>query len=260
MNRRLLLLVWLLGLATTFCAGRGEKSTMYPEDRLALADRLRSEGKCSKAVIEYEQLLSEFPSQQLAEQAEYNLATCRMELEEYDFAIQGFEDFIDSYSRSELVDNALYMIALSYMKQSPRPERDQSKTSKALGELYLLLREYPDTDVRDDAEKLVVKCRSKLAEKEYLNAYLYFKLGHNESARIYFDSLLEDYGDTRWAAPALLGKGLALARENRVEEARQAFEQVLRDYPESGYSEEAAQKLKELEGATELRTQVSPQE
>jgi outer membrane protein assembly factor BamD len=256
MCRNITLAALLAGLVLASCSGN-KKVSMYPEDRLAMADSLRSQDKCSKAVVEYEQLLSEFPTQQVAEQAQYNLARCHMALGEHELAIQEFEDFVDSYVRSDLVDNALYMIALSYIEQSPRAERDQTKTTKALSELHLLLREYPDTDVRDEAEEAIAACRSKLAEKEYLSGRLYLRLRHWNPARIYFDSVLQEYPDTPWAAPALLGKALAYVGEKRLNKARETFEQVVSDYPESDVGREAAKRLKELGGAIEREPRTS---
>jgi outer membrane protein assembly factor BamD len=228
-----------------------------PEDRLIVAENLQAEGKCGKAVIEYEQLLSEFPSQEIAERARFNLARCRMEIEEYELAVLGFEDFIDSYPRSELVDNAMYFIAVSYLEQAPRPERDQAKTGKALSELNLLLREYPETDVRGEAEEALATCRSKLAEKEYLNGHLYLRLGYYESARIYFDSVVAEYGETDWAGLALLGSGISYFEESRLPEARQVFERILTEYPSTRASAEAARRLEELGGVVESEARAS---
>jgi outer membrane protein assembly factor BamD len=223
---------------------------MYPEDRLSRADDLMSEGKCAKAIIEYEQVLSEYPRPEIAERAKFSLAQCRMNLEEYDLAIQDFEVFIDSHPKSGMLDDAMYMIALCYLRQSPRPERDQSETMKALNELNLLIREYPDTDVREQAEQAIIECRSKLAQKDYLNGELYLKMGHYKSARIYFDAVMAHYGETAWAPRALLAKGITYAKENDPDKARQAFEQVLTDFPSSDVTRQAADRLKELEGAT----------
>ena len=260
MHRKLLFVISLFTVAVVACSGGRDKSAVRPEDRLVIADRLQGEGKCSKAIIEYEQLLSEFPAQSVAERAEFSLASCRLEIGEYDLAVRDFEDFIDSYPGSELVDNAMYMIALSYIEQASRPERDQTERVKALSELILLLREYPETDLKQDAEQLVAECRSTLAEKEYLSGDLYLKLGYYKSARIYFDSVLEEYRDTPWAQQALLGKGIALVGEGKLSEAKLAYEELLRDYPASPAGDRAARRLKELRGAIESQTETSSSE
>jgi len=250
--RRLPTVKVLLGLAFlclgfTACSRHGIKDRMAPEDRLVLADRLQSEDKCIRAVEQYEKLLSEFPTPQVAERARFNLAACHLDLEQYDLARTKFEDFVDSYPKSDMVDNALYMIGLSYMRAAPRPERDQTQTFKALNELSLLLREYPESDVRGVAEKAVTECRSKLAKKEYLAGRLYLNMKSFRSARVYFDSVIETYGDTPWAASALLLKGRSYAGQKRYEDARAAYQQVIDDFPGSEAGDKAAHEIRELE-------------
>lgn len=247
MTVRVLLIFALLCLGLSSCSRQSVKDRMAPEDRLALADRLQSEGKCVKAIEQYERLLSEFPTPQVAEQARFNLAACRLEMEHYDLARADFEDFIDSYPKSERADNALYMIGLSYLRAAPRPERDQTQTTKALNELTLLLREYPETDVREAAEGAVAECRSRLAEKEYLAGRLYLSMKDYVAARLYFDSVIENYGDTPWAARALLSKGRSYAGQKRYDSARAAFEQVIDDFPGSDASDKADREIRELE-------------
>ncbi len=250
MRQSVLIVVSLL-LSLGACA-RQVREAMYPEDRLALAERLRSEGKCLKAIPEYEKLLSEFPAQQIAEKAQFNLAQCHKDLKEYDLAVSGFEDFIDTYPTSPLVDDAMYMIAMCYLEQSPIAERDQTMTRKALDELNLILREYPDTDLKDKVEKAIAKCRSKLAKKEYLNGRLYLGLGYYKSAIIYFDSVLHDYPDTPWVGPALLGKGMALAAQGKTDEARAVFEEIIDRFPSTRIAEDASRHLHQLGGEKKI--------
>jgi outer membrane protein assembly factor BamD len=232
---------------------------MKQEDRLTLAQDLASRGKCAKAILQYEKLLSEFPKPQIAETAKFNLARCRMEIGAYDLAITEFEDFTNAYPRSDLVDNSMYMIALCYLKQSPRVERDQTKTVQALDELSLLLRKYPDTDVKSDVQRSLNEARSKLAKKEYMNGDLYLRLGDYRSARIYFDYVISEYRDTPWAALALLEEGTAFEREGRPDEARRVYKQVIGDFPSSSSSDRATQRLKELGGGSDTETETSSQ-
>jgi outer membrane protein assembly factor BamD len=242
-----LVLSALLLLGFVSCSRQQVKDRMDPQDRLDLADRLRYEEKCVRAVAEYEKLLSEFPTPAVAEAARFNLALCHLELEQYDLARAEFEDFIDSYPKSEKVDNAIYMIAMTYLRAAPRPERDQSSTVSALNELLLLVREYPETDLRDEVDEAIADCRFKLAKKEYLAGELYFKMKDYKAAEVYFDSVLETYRDTPWAPRALLMKGKTYVGWKRFGDAEAAFRQVIDDFPESEVAEEAAGSLRELE-------------
>ena len=241
------------------CSHQQASVAMTQEDRLSLADQLSSRGKCTQAILQYEKLLAEFPRPQVAETAKFNLARCRMDLGEYDLAVTEFEDFIDSYPRSNQVDDAMYMVGLCDLRQSPRVERDQSKAIEALNQLNLLLRKYPDTDVREAAEKSIMEARSRLAEKEYLNGQLYLKLRDYKSAGIYFDYVISEYGGTPWAQQALVAKGMALEGEGKPDEAGQVYQRVIKDFPSSGPADQAARRLKELGGGSDKKTETSSQ-
>ena len=247
----------LVVLGWLSCSHQQAATAMKQEDRLALAQDLAARGRCSKAVLEYEKLLSEFPKPQVAETAKFNLGKCRFETGEYEVAVTDFEDFINTYPRSELVDNAMYMIGLCYLRQAPRPERDQAKTSEALEELNLVLRKYPTSDIKADVEAGIIEARSRLAEKDLLNARLYARLADYKSARIYYDHVVATYSDTPWAATALLEKGGTLEREGDPGEARRAYEQLIRDFPTSGNVSEATRRLKELGGGSDTKTETS---
>jgi outer membrane protein assembly factor BamD len=205
-------------------------------------------------------LLSEFPVREIAMKAKFGLARCRVELEEYDLAVLELEDFIDSYATGDLADDARYLIGLSYLRQAPAPQRDQTETKKALEAFNLLLREYPNSELVDDSRQRILECRSRLAEKEYMSGDLYLKMGHYEAARIYFASVVSEYQDTPWAAWALLGEAEAYARESDMAAAGKAYEKVVTDYPGTAASREASRRLKELASGIGQATEASPQE
>jgi outer membrane protein assembly factor BamD len=177
-----------------------------------------------------------------------------METEQYDLAAIELRDFVDAHPKSDLVDNASYLAALCYLKEAPRIERDQTETAEALSEFNLLLRKYPDTDVRQEVEQAIREARSRLAEKEYANGQLYFKMGDYKSARIYFDLVISDYGDTSWAEAARLAKGLAFEREGSLDDARRLYEQMVADGPEGSSGQEAARRLRRIGGSRDVGT------
>lgn len=241
-------------LSFTSCAHQQANVPQTQEERLAEADGLSARGKCGQAVALYEKLLSEFPKPEIAEQAKFRLGKCRMDVGAYELAITEFRDFVDTYPKSDLVDNAAFLAALCYLKETPRIERDQTKTTEALSELTLLLRKYPNTDVKADVEAAIKEARSRLAEKEYMNGQLYFNLGDYESARVYYDYVTADYGDTEWAPRAMLGKAQAFERQGKPADARGVYEQIAKDYPSSDSGRQATRRLKELGGTSEVQT------
>ena len=125
MIQRIVLISALLWLCLTCCSGSRPKVPAGPEEKMAEADRLAEKGDCRGAVMEYEELLSEFPPPDIAERAKFNRTRCRVRLKDWDLAISEFEDFIDTYPAGDLVDDAMYWIGYCYLAQSPRAERDQ---------------------------------------------------------------------------------------------------------------------------------------
>jgi outer membrane protein assembly factor BamD len=217
-----------------------------PEDELGRADRLAAEGDCREAIMVYEELLSTFPPPEIAERAKFNRSRCRVELRDYDLAIGEFEDFIDDYPQSDLADDAMYMIGVCYLAQSPRAERDQHTTVKAVEELEFMLREYPGSNVREEAEAKLLEARTKLAKKEYLNGKLYLRLEYYRSARLYFDMVLDEYGDTEWAPWAMLGKGESYDREGDRAQAIEIYRKLAATYPGTEASGRAGMRLDEI--------------
>jgi len=246
--QRAVLVPAILLLCLITCSRTPAKVPADPEDKLVRADRLADEGDCRRAVLLYDEILSEFPTPEVAERSRFGRAECRLELEDYDLAIDELEDFIDSYPKSDLVDDAMYMIAVCYLAQSPRAERDQQNTIKALDELDFLLREYPESNVREEAEAIRGEARAKLAKKEYLSGKLYLRLGYLRAARIYFDAVINEYGDTEWAAWSLLGKGQTYDREGNVTKAVELYEKVIADYPGTEPSGRAGMRLDQISG------------
>ncbi len=240
-------LVWLLAFSIILgCAGSRKDIVMYPQDRLMLADNLASQGKCSKAIMHYEKVLSEFPPPDVAERARFNLARCHMKLENYETAVQNFEEFRTSFPKSDLVDDAIYLMAVCYKAQAPRAERDQRNTVEALKLVELLLRDYPESNVRTEAQQLLKECRSRLAHKDFLNGELYLKMGYYEAARIYFDSVVSEFPDTEWARRALLGKAKTYEKEQRFDSAAETYRQIISEYPQTYEATQAALRLNQI--------------
>ncbi len=246
MTKRLTIAIALVCLCLAACSRQKAVTPRSPADRLEHADKLKDEQKYVKAVTEYEQVLSEFPVQEVAESARYGLAECRIGLGELELARRDLEDFIDSYPKSDLVDNAMFLIAQSYVEEAPRAERDQTATVKALDELDLLLREYPDTDILDEVNEQMAECRSKLAEKDYLSGRIYLRIKSYKAAHIYFDLVVDEFSDTPWAPRALLGKAKTYTKQKDFTAVRETLERVVEAYPDTPEGKEAAMSLRHM--------------
>lgn len=81
--------------------------------------------------------------------------------------------------------------------------------------------------------KALEASRSRLARKEFKVGDLYYRMKKYPSAVIYFDTVLEQYGDTPWAKHALRMKGDSFFAMDKYEEAAAAYEKYLQVYTTS---------------------------
>ena len=79
-------------------------------------------------------------------------------------------------------------------------------------------------------QKALEASRTRLAKREFKVGDLYYRMKKYPSAVIYFDAVLEQYADTRWAQRALKMKGDSFFAMNRYEEAAAAYEIYLQVY------------------------------
>ncbi len=100
-----------------------------------------------------------------------------------DVAEQGFNEFLERYSRSELADEALYWLGeMTYAR---------GDYTAALVHFDLLLSEHPDAEVRPDTLMKAFYCHQEL--------------GQAEKAKTRLDQLLSEYPDSEQAALAAAG-------------------------------------------------------
>lgn len=210
------------------CGGRqGFSPKLDPEDRFILAKRYMADGKYVKAQEEFKRLMFENPGSDYVDDAQYCLAESYFLNEEYDFAILEYGFLIDNYKGSPYVDESHFKVGLSYYELSKPFYLDQTDTKKALDEIELFLAKYPQSDYLDDALSVKKKCLEKLARKSLEAGKLYMRLGKYKAARIYFESVIEDYSEAQASDQVLMLIGVTYEKEGDRANARETYNRVL---------------------------------
>jgi outer membrane protein assembly factor BamD len=89
------------------------------------------------------------------------------------------------------------MHALTFYKQSPNVELDQTNTTKAIGMMQGFINSYPNSSKIVDANGIIANCRAKLEEKDYRAAKLYYNLQMYQAAGIALTNLLIVYPESK---------------------------------------------------------------
>lgn len=111
------------------------------------------------------------------EEGLYKLAMAHFLNEDYEMAKSYFTTYTRGYPKGKYVEDAHYYIGYSFYKDSPDVRLDQASTKKAIDSFLAFSEAFPDSKRMPDVVKMLTELQEKLAEKEFNNALLYYKLG-----------------------------------------------------------------------------------
>ena len=76
---------------------------------------------------------------------------------------------------------------------SPSPQRDQTVTGQAIVAISEFMSRYPDSEKYGQFEQMRNELTGRLHDKEFLNAYTYYKIGKHKSAIVALKNALRKY-------------------------------------------------------------------
>jgi outer membrane protein assembly factor BamD len=124
-------------------------------------------------------------------------------LKDYIMAAHYFKTFTQGFPRSEHVEEFLYMSAYCKYLLSPRPSLDQTETREAITELQSFINRFPQSSRVEEANGLIDELRQKLETKAFEKAVLYFNVRDYTAAVTTFNNVIRDYPDTQYREEAL---------------------------------------------------------
>ncbi len=104
-----------------------------------------------------------------------------------------FDEFRHTFGRSTYLEEVEYMYAMGFYFSSPKPERDQTATIKAIAAINEYLGRYPQSTKKDLCEERIEELQNKLYDQAYLNAMTYLKVERYQSAVVALQNALDKY-------------------------------------------------------------------
>jgi outer membrane assembly lipoprotein YfiO len=153
-----------------------------------------------------------------------------------------FRRLVSNYPSSAFAEEATFRQGQCSFLSSATYDRDQTETQDAIRELAAFLQSSTQPEWVDSARTYIDKCRDKLARKEYMSARFYDRIDKYDAAVVYYRSLIESYPGSTYVPEARLYLAQALARTERVTEARAVAGELL----ESDYSEDIKRRARQL--------------
>jgi len=228
------------------------------EDYYAQGQANFSEHEYNAAIENYQSLIDHFPFSPYAEDAELKVGLAFYEMADYAEAISSLDDFQRMHPTSKNLDLVSYYIAMSYFDQIGREDQDQGKTEAALQHFELIEQRFPEGSFAELSRERGQVCREILARHELIVGNFYFKRANLKAAESRLAELLQKYPDTPIAPDALYELATALEKEGKKYSAAQAFEALLKHFPNTPYASKSRDELKKLNEPVETEEDPLP--
>lgn len=220
-----------------------------PEAKLNLAKELYEKGDCAKALPLFEEIIPVFKGTKSIDDLYYQYADCHFQQGEYLLAAFHFKNIYDSYPLSPYAEECLYMNAYSYYMLSPEYNLDQTNTEKAIEYFQLFINTYPESEKIQECNQFIDNLRQKLETKDFKGANLYLRTGHYRAAATAFANLLRQYPDTKYAEEAsfLEVKSYYLYAVNSIPEKQlERFQEARKSYDDFVYRYKDSKFIKDV--------------
>jgi len=170
-----------LSMTALFMGCASEFNTVYKsEDRTykyEYAKQCFAQGKFNNAVTLLSELVTAQKGRENAQESLYMLAMAEYCNRDYESASATFKKYFQSYPKGDFAEQASFYVGQSLYASMPDPRLDQASTIGAINAYQNFMDYFPDSPLRDEAQKKLFILQDNLVMKEYLSAELYYNLG-----------------------------------------------------------------------------------
>ena len=221
------------------------------DKKYEMAVELYQKKKFVKAVPLFEEVISIFSKlSEKGEKSYYYLCYCHYNMQQYQLAGYYFKNFNITYPLSNHAEEAAFMSANCKVQASPKSSLDQTYTMGAINELQSFMNRYPATIRKDTCNLIIDNLRDKLEIKAFESAKLYYHMESYEAATVTFANMLSDYPDTDYREEALylmVMSNYNLALNSVDQKKVERFEETIKSYTKFVDNFPKSVKIKELE-------------
>lgn len=239
------------------CGGSQKKKILSAEDQFALAKNQYDKGNFFESAEEFQKVVYNYPGSVLVDSAQFFLARSYLDDKQWELAAVEFERLIRNYPRSPFSVDSRYLIGYSYFRAAPRHYGlDQTDLKRAIELMEDFLIDFPESERIPEALSAIKEARGRLARKEYEAAIVYMRIDAWPSALIYFQRVIDLYGESDYTPLALLGIGEANYRLLNLETAEEKLTAFLSLYPEHKSANSASKLLEKTREALAAKVPV----
>jgi outer membrane protein assembly factor BamD len=192
-------------------------------------------GRYEEAIAAWEKVRDSYQSAELNTLAELKIAEAYFRNGQYEEAAAAYEEFLRQHPNHAQSATTLFNLGSSYHHQILSPDRDQTVTRRALTTFERFLRQFPDDAHAAESQARISKLRDHLAAHELYVGRFYVRTKKPQAAIARLNGLLEEYPEHsgRDESHFLLGQAYLLRGEKEV--ATEHFNTLYENYPDSRF-------------------------
>ncbi len=234
----------LTGCASTSLSSMFSEEEAPQEEKTATqlfneGDALLSESDWKGAAEKFEEVDQNYPYSPEARRAIVMSAYANWKQGDHPKAVSSARRYLTLHPGTDEAPLAQHIIASAYFERINTPDRDQSDTQKALNELEILVRRYPDSRYAPQAQKRIKIARDLMAAKEMQVGRYYLERQNYIAAINRFRTVVEKYQQTAHVKEALSRLTEAYMALGIRSEAQTAAAVLGHNFPESQWYKDA---------------------
>lgn len=260
MKRLNILCSLLLVLLLASCAGNRAFQKLLKsndnEQKLEAAKDYIEDKDYTRALSLLENVTPYFRGTKFSHEVLFLTAKSQFGLKDFFSAAYSFESYAKLYPKDVFAEESKFMQGYCYYQESPDARLDHEMTKRAIAAFQAYLELYPEGLHAADASKYLDEMNEKLAQKELFSARLYFNMGiylgnNYRAAAITAENAIKNFPSSKFREEfsilILRSKfnqaqvSIAAKQTERYEEALEAFQNYVADFPDGTFLKEAQQ-------------------
>lgn len=216
----------------------------YYENGMALLKKNAEKGR-----LVLKQVIQLYPSSIFAQKAKIAIADSYVKKKDASsliMAVSEYQEYLGLYPNSPDAIYAKYQIGMCYFYQMKKPGRDQTNTLAAIKAFESLIRQFPDTREAEMAQVNIAAAKQNVARHIFLIGRTNFLVNAFQGAINRFKEVMDQYPDFQGMPQLIYLTAKSYAGLGDLETAKSFFQQVVDRYGDSKYSQKSAKELKEI--------------
>ncbi|TAN63447.1 outer membrane protein assembly factor BamD [bacterium] len=237
------LFAFFLAAVVVGCGANKHAQDLRPAKELydsAMSDYF--EDKFDDSERTFKTLMENYPLSAYAVDAQLIIGDVCFAADKYDEAASYYTNFVAMHPAHPRASYALFQKGMSYFKDILTIDRDLVSTRKSLFAFEDLIVGYGNSSYIDKSKEFRDFLRKRLAEREMYVARFYYKSKNYKAALQRFREVLKNYNDSGFSDETLYYVGESYARLGEDALAKDAFSSLVNNFPESPFAVKAKAK------------------